>query len=177
MQIKRNVKYLLQLEIFFLTFLFCSDCWLFFWYASTKLSLKNCYCACFSTMCVDGPSQMTGWPFRSTGWPVGHPVNMLGEAGSCMHSGDERRVLNKPFCFQCAGIRGSRWVWLGKEVKIKLSNAFNKFTITSRNTLREAYLRRVHRASRAMNWNTLCFEKINRSFSLPLFYNVSSFGM
>ena len=23
---------------------------------------------------------MTGWPFRVTGWPSGHPVNMLGEA-------------------------------------------------------------------------------------------------
>ena len=29
---------------------------------------------------LDGQIYMTGWPFRSTGWPIGHPVNMLGEA-------------------------------------------------------------------------------------------------
>ena len=23
---------------------------------------------------------MAGWRFRSTGWPIGHPVNVLGEA-------------------------------------------------------------------------------------------------
>ena len=34
----------------------------------------------FGTISLDGQIHLTGWPFRSTGWPIGHPVNMLGEA-------------------------------------------------------------------------------------------------
>ena len=56
-----------------------TDCLLFFWYALTKLLLKLLM-SVFLTMWMDGQSQMTGWPFRSTGGPIGHPVNMLGEA-------------------------------------------------------------------------------------------------
>ena len=40
--------------------------------AKTKLCLP-----CFQ---LDGQTRLTGWPFRSTGLPIGHPVNMLGEA-------------------------------------------------------------------------------------------------
>ena len=31
-------------------------------------------------VCLDGQIQITGCPFRDTGWPIGHPVNILGEA-------------------------------------------------------------------------------------------------
>ena len=42
---------------------------------------------------LDGQTRVTGWPFRSTGWPIGHPVNMLGEALLCLNEVSIKKKL------------------------------------------------------------------------------------
>ena len=88
---------------------------------------------------LDGQTRVTGWPISTTGWPIGHPVNMSGEA---LPRYEKRRVRARVKS-QTINIQVMKVSWPLKDLwpfKLKVEKCIFKYFCTLEN---QQYLAKI----------------------------------